>query len=245
MTVDITAVITGHREGLMAGASLTTFRAAIDRAESSGLTVETVVMLDRPDTDTAAVLGAARDWGAEVVELDLGDQGRVRNHASEAAAGRYVAFLDADDHWSENWLVEAHQTCHEGGDGVIAHPEVNWFFGGFNHVFFHADVRDPGFDPAHLRHANYWDALCLAPRAAYVDHPYASRDVAGGFAYEDWHWNMETLAAGYAHHVARGTLHFKRRREGSQTVQASAAQVLTRMSPLLDFAWPGYARRDR
>ena len=35
-----------------------------------------------------------------------GDLGRVRNALVPRATGRYIAFLDADDLFSENWLAE-------------------------------------------------------------------------------------------------------------------------------------------
>ena len=70
-----------------------------------------------------------------------------------------------------------------------------------------------------------------------------TRAVADGYAYEDWHWMLETYRDGYVHRVVPETIHFKRRREGSQYVQARARSVLTRPSELLDFAW--WQERDR
>lgn len=241
MNADVTAVMTAHHEGSMATPGLTSFLEAIDHArEALSIDIEPIVMLDRPDSATIEELGRVEDLGCTLVTLDLGDQGLVRNEAVRRADGRMVAFLDADDLWSTNWLTEAYRIA-DGEPSVIVHPEMDWFFGDSGHVFLHADQTDPQFRPGFLRLANYWDALCLAPRQTHVEHPYARRDVEGGFAYEDWHWNLETLAAGHQHRVARGTIHFKRRRDDSQTMKATAARVLTRPSPMLSYAWPGYA----
>ena len=223
----------------MAGLSFRSLLDAVGVARDGGLDVEVLVVLDNPTAATTAAFAEAERHGARIAEVSYADQGKVRNHAVGLARADRVAFLDGDDLWSENWLVDAYATCTRADDPdrVIGHPELNWFFENQQNLYFLPDQTDPEFDPALLRIANPWDALCLAPRAAYVDHPFAARAVADGYAYEDWHWMLETYLAGYVHRVVPETIHFKRRREGSQYVQARARSVLTRPSELLDFAW--------
>ncbi|PWN01778.1 hypothetical protein DJ010_17265 [Nocardioides silvaticus] len=233
---DVTAILTAHGEGVMAGLSFRSLLDAVGVARADGIDVEVLVVLDNPTAATAAVLAEADRHGAAVATVSYADQGKVRNHAVGLAAGGHVAFLDGDDLWSENWLVDAYRLCAESVR-TIAHPELNWFFGDQQNLYFLPDQTDPAFDPAFLRVANPWDALCLAPRAAYVEHPFADRAVADGYAYEDWHWMLETYRGGYVHRVVPETIHFKRRREGSQFVQARSRRVLTRPSEVLDFAW--------
>lgn len=234
---DITAIITAHGEGLMAGVSFHSLRDAVAVARDGGLDVEVLVVLDNPDRATREVFSDAEAHGSRVVEVSYADQGRVRNHAAELAKGRYIAFLDGDDLWSENWLTEAYAVCATDPGRIIAHPEVNWFFEQIGNLFFMVDQTDPEFDPAYLRFSNYWDALCLSPAAAHRDHPFSDRDIAAGFAYEDWHWNLETVAAGFQHRVVPDTLHFKRRRRWSQTLEASQNLSLPRPSAVLDYDW--------
>lgn len=240
-SIDITAVITGHREGVMAGVSIRSFLDCIDFAKTRGVSVEVLGVLDRPDRKTRDVFSALSELGHRVIELDFGDQGQARNCAVERSSGKYVAFLDGDDLWSLNWLVEALKVCEDSPGKVICHPEYNWFFDQNSNVLLMTDDRDPFYQENFLRFANYWDALCLAPRQAHLDAPYCARDVAGGFAYEDWHWNCETVSLGYRHWVATDTIHFKRRRKDSQTLRASAAKVLQKRTRLLDYGW----QRDR
>ncbi|MEZ0578846.1 glycosyltransferase [Nocardioides sp. MH1] len=239
---DVAAIITGHAEGVMAGLSFRSLLDAVEVARAGGLEVDVLVVLDNPTEATRAVFAEAESRGATVAEVSYADQGKVRNSAVELSTADNVAFLDGDDLWSENWLAEAHRLC-VTEPAAIAHPELNWFFGGQQNLYFLPDQTDPAFDPALLRIANPWDALCMAPRRAYLEHPFTARAVSEGYAYEDWHWNLETFAAGFVHRVVPGTIHFKRRREGSQYVQARASSVLTRPSDLLDYAW--WAERDR
>lgn len=233
--IDVTAIITVHREGAMAGISHRSLMDAIAHARSHGIVVEALAMMDDPDDFTRAMFADGEDLRVE--EVCFKDQGKVRNHAVELASGQYVAFLDGDDLWSENWLTEGVKACRAGANGVIVHPEFNWFFESNRNIFIHTDQLDPAFDPAVLRFANYWDALCVAPRQVYLHHPFADRDVPGGFAYEDWHWNCETVASGFVHRVAPGTIHFKRRRLSSQTIHASSQKCLTPDHRLLNYEW--------
>jgi hypothetical protein len=126
--------------------------------------------------------------------------------------------------------------CASDPGRIIAHPELDWVFNHQCYVLFHADQTDPEFDLAFLRIGNYWDAMCMAPREAYARHRFGRRAVADGFAYEDWHWNIDTLTSGFVHRVVPETVHFKRRREGSQTREAFGNQCLTRPSPFYDYA---------
>lgn len=234
---DIAAVITAHNEGELAAVSLRSLQDAVAQARSAGLTVEVLAMLDNPDDATVAALDTGVAAGVRVEEVSYADQGHVRNHAVSITEADYLAFLDGDDLWTENWLVDAHRVCLSDPGRVIAHPELNWFFGHQHNLYFLPDQDDPDFDPAFARIANPWDALCMAPRSAHADHPYADRAVADGYAYEDWHWNLETLAAGYRHLVAPQTIHFKRRRKVSQFMKARDAWVMTRPSEFLTYRY--------
>jgi len=239
---DVAAILTAHAEGVMAGLSFRSLLDAASVARGQGIDVEMLVVLDNPTDATRVAFAEADQHGATLAEVSYADQGKVRNHAVAAVSADHVAFLDGDDLWSENWLADAHRLCADD-HRLIGHPELNWFFENQQNLYFLPDQTDPAFDPALLRIANPWDALCFAPRAAYLDHPFAPRAVADGYAYEDWHWMQETFAAGYVHRVVPETIHFKRRREGSQYVQARARSVLTRPSEVLDFAW--WQERDR
>lgn len=238
---DISAVITAHREGTMAGVSLRSLISAVAVAREAGLVVEILVVLDDPNDTTRAVFADCVDDGISVLEVSFKDQGLVRNYAVGVSKGRYIAFLDGDDLWGENWLPTAFDMCQSEAGKIIAHPELDWFFGASNNLFFHADQTDPGFDPAFLRFGNYWDALCLAPREAYERHPYSHREVQQGYAYEDWLWNIETLDDGFVHRVVPGTIHFKRRRNGSQTMIASGSKTLTRPHRFFSYEWSSTA----
>ncbi|GAA1731150.1 hypothetical protein GCM10009809_28330 [Isoptericola hypogeus] len=231
---DVTVILAAHHEGALAGPTIRSMLDAVARAQEDGIAVEVAVVLDDPSAATLEVFSDAEERGWVVHQVDFKDHGLARNYAVERAAGSCVAHLDADDLWSRNWLSAAFGLCRSEGD-VIVHPEVDWFFGESANLFFHVDQVDPSFDPNFMRFSNYWDSLCLAPRKVFLDHPLAPRDIAGGFAYDDWYWNIETVQAGLVHRVAPDTIHFKRRQKMSQNIVAVTNKSLTRWAPLLTY----------
>lgn len=241
MTADITAIVTAHDEGDLARPALASMRAAVATARSAGLQVDCLAVLDACDEATRAVFAA--EPGLTVVEVAYADHGLTRNDAVIRAAGGYVAFLDADDLWSRNWLTAAYDACAADPGRVIAHPMVDWVFGEENYRGFQPDQTDPAWSGASLRVANPWDQLCMAPRQVHLDHPYRRRDLEAGFAYLDWSWNLETVAAGLVHRSVPGTIHFKRRRAASRWAEAKARHSLPFPSPLHDYDW--WARADQ
>lgn len=244
MTCDLTCIITGHREGRLTVPSLRSFWAAIEAARAAGFTVEARLCLDRPDENTEQLFNSYKQDAVSVDIYDFADQGKVRNSAVAQANGKYCAFLDADDIWSECWLVEALTFLKDKPETHIAHPEFNYFFEKQATIFTHVDQESPEFRLDLLRVANYWDALCVCPTQIYRDIPFCDRDIAGGYAYEDWFWNCETVAAGCIHKVVPDTVLFKRRQENSQTMKASSNKSLTHTHPLLDYAHPMYSAED-
>lgn len=233
---DISAIITAHREGAMLGLSLNSFMEAIREAENGGLTVEKLIVLDRANDATRAMLPQSGKSDFIIREVDYGDQGAARNLAVEVCSGEYIAFLDGDDLWSYNWLTKAHQVCLTDSS-MIAHPEFNWFFDNSNRILIKADQDGCAYDEEFLRFGNFWDAMCMAPREAYTRYPFCARAVSSGYAYEDWYWNCETVEAGYRHRVVPDTVHFKRRRQMSQTLEAASNNVSVRPNALSRYSY--------
>ncbi|MCC6797458.1 MAG: glycosyltransferase [Candidatus Hydrogenedentes bacterium] len=93
--------------------------AAIRQAEQAlGEPVE-IIVGDNVSTDATA--SVAKSLGAKVVPVDIRCISVVRNRAAEQATGKYLVFVDADDHMSRNMLVEIHRVMEAGkhiGGGV-------------------------------------------------------------------------------------------------------------------------------
>ena len=190
-----------------------------------------MVALDCATPETTAYFHqtALDHWPKQPFEE--GDLGRVRNAIVPQAQGRFIAFLDADDLFSENWLREGVlrlRAAEAQGKRAIAHPELNWLFDGAQSVFLKPDQADPLFTPYHFYFMNYYDSLCMCPRAAHLEHPYVHRDIPAGLSFQDWQFSIETMAAGWEHMSARDTIIFKRRRDDSLVTESRSRRALVR-----------------
>jgi hypothetical protein len=240
---DITAVLTVHAEGVLAGPSLVSFEEEIEFARGAGLDVEGLIILDRPNPATRLQFIGA-ECRHRIVFSDAGDPGLARNAAVAVAKGAFVSFLDGDDLWGHGWLTLAHQFCSAEPDKSVAHSEFNVIFGEVRQVWWHADSRHPAFDPGYLRIGNYWDAMSFAARSIYTRYPFAANDLRRGFGHEDWHWNCVTLAAGIDHRPVAGTVHFKRRRQGSQMALCDTINAVPWVTPLSSYGWAGRSNQS-
>ncbi len=99
---------------------------AVRRLKAAGGTVE-VVVVDNESSD--ATVERARAFPVRIVTEERHCIAAVRNAGARAARGRFLAFVDADSHPSENSLLrirEALSTGRYAGGGVRIHPE-RWF----------------------------------------------------------------------------------------------------------------------
>jgi hypothetical protein len=231
---DITLIVTAHNEATVCGPTMRSAEATLAFARERGYDVETLIGLDSPTPATAAYFAPERWPGWEVTTVELRDVGRVRNHMARLASGRYVAFLDADDLLSENWLAEAAASLDRAaaeGRREIAHPELNVFFDGMRSVLVNIDQDSPLFTPYYLYVRNYYDTLAMAPREAHLELPYGDRDIPHGISREDFQFTIESMSAGWTHRVVPDTIIFKRRRENSLVMESNGRRTITRRLP--------------
>ncbi len=234
MSVDLTLVVTAHDETTVCGPTMRSADRAVAEARRAGFTVQPLVVLDAATDATTAYFGQSLFDHWERWTFAEGDLGRVRNTVVQQLDCRYVAFLDADDLFSDNWLAAgtaALERAAPDGDRVIAHPELNVIFDGAKSVKVSLDQRSPLFTPHYLYLRHYYDSLCLAPREVHLEIPYVSRDVPNGLSYQDFQFTIETLEARWRHVVVPDTIIFKRRRDFSLVTESTARRSIVRSLP--------------
>lgn len=226
----IAAIITTHAEGDLIRATLTSCMESVSHfKQKTGLAAQILIAMDCPSSATQKVVDEYRDV-AEVHVFDFADQGLVRNAMVKEAQAEFIAFLDGDDLWSENWLINAHSAAQSYNGKCVIYPEFNWFFEGSSNILCQIDDLEPTFDIESLRVTNLWDALCFCSKDIYLKFPFSKRRIKDGFAYEDWHWNRQLVEAAVEQKIARDTIIFKRRRIGSQSSKASRRGVMAEPS---------------
>lgn len=232
--MDISVILTAHREGMIVGATVASALEAIAYAEESlQLNIELIAVLDRSDDLTRETIVSGFDSRCDLLlECDEGDPGQSRNRGVEASTAKYVSFLDGDDLWSFNWLAEAWRFSKQY-PGAIAHSACNVVFGEQNGLWWHVDSEGPLFDARYLLWAHYWDAMSFVSREIMLVHPFQKNDIDRGFGHEDWHWSVATVKAGIPHKPVPNTVHFKRRRTGSQMSKVDGAGCVVLPDPVI------------
>jgi hypothetical protein len=233
-STDLSLIVTAHDETLVSGPTMKSADMAVEAARAAGYTVQTIIALDKATESTTNYFHQACFDHWERWVMGEGDLGRVRNALVPQTSGRFIAYLDADDLFSENWLVEglAVLTAAEGrGERIIAHPEVNIVFDGGKYLWQNVDQDSPLFTPHYMYVRNCYDSLCLTPREAHLAVPYVQRDVPNGLSFQDWQFAVETMARGWKHVVVRDTIIFKRRRDFSLVVESRDRQSIIRSLP--------------
>jgi hypothetical protein len=234
MSTDLTLIVTAHDETAVCGPTMRAADLAVEAARRRGFTVQPIIGLDAATEDTSAYFMQPHfdHWERRV--LHEGDLGKVRNALVPETDGRFIAFLDADDLFSENWLAEgvaALEAAAERGERAIAHPELNVIFDGNRSILLNIDQSSPLFTPHYLYFRHFYDSLCMAPREAHLEVPYVTRDVPNGLSYQDFQFTIETLAAGWRHVVVRDTIIFKRRRDVSLVTESNTRKSIVRALP--------------
>ena len=225
---EIAIVLNAHREGWYLHTALASVAAAAGHAaEQSGLAVSVHVVLDRPDDITREIAASSPSLAADVIEVDFGDLALSRAAGIDRADAPYVALMDGDDLWGDEWLCRAHQAAVAHGGEAIWHPDINLMFGADPNVLFvHPDSEDDSFDSFDLIDHNHWTSLSFGPREVYLRYPFHPLHLARGRGFEDWSWNCRTLAAGVPHKVVPQTVHFVRRRPGSLSKLSESLGIL-------------------
>ncbi|MGN8119838.1 glycosyltransferase [Labrys sp. 22185] len=220
--IDVSIVLNLHDEAVFLKRTTLSLEAAADFARHSGLKVELVIVLDNPSDDT-------RNWVATYRSLSFvavrhvtvanGSLGPSRNDGIKLSRGRYIMTADADDLISYNSIVCFFDLAELTPGPSVIYPNFYLAFDRKNWLYrmFSTDV--------------------ISPERFFENHPYVSRifcrkeiltripfedaRISNGYAFEDWHHNMELWAAGCKMLVAKNTVVFYRIRNNSLMEKAS------------------------
>ena len=119
MKPEVTSVLNVHREEWMVYPSIFSILQAKEHAEKNGINVEILVILDCANKLTEDFVNSNLDDNSIIKHIDEGDLSAARNYAVSQAQGDYIAFLDADDIWSKNWITEAYLYLRDKKHNII------------------------------------------------------------------------------------------------------------------------------
>lgn len=231
---DVSCLVTFHNEGYLAHRTLTSVGLCRDYAEKRGLSVELVLVLDNADPVTESVVtghfAVRRD--DQILRVHERSAPMSRNQGIQAAKGEFISIHDGDDYYSENLVYEGVAQC-KAQPRLITHAEINIGFESEYYMYRVGNIRHGDYTKYDLLTQNPLSVQTIASRHVFIQIPY--QPTGNGFGYEDWHWNAETIAAGYEHVALPHTFMFYRRKKrGSVLARESAIKSLIRPSHLFD-----------
>lgn len=225
---DVSIILNVHREAGYLARTMDSLDAAVAFVAQAGFSCEIIVVADRPDQETLDWLEARSMCAyaaARTVLVNNGSLGLSRNDGIALTRGTYILTADADDLISFNIIAA-------GIEAVRTHSGPALFFPQYYHAF--------GMDP-HLY--ELYPLSVVTPQAMVGSHPYVSRFFArradigqlqfhdlrlsSGFAYEDWHFNMKSVAAGLDLRIMPQAVIYYRQRATSLLRQADAMSMRT------------------
>ncbi len=116
---DVSVIVPAYRSAQTIGRTLKSI------ARQTAKPREVIVVDDGSDDDTAQVArsfaGTLNGIELQVIEQQNGGAGAARNRALKAAAGKLVAFLDADDEWLPEKLERSLDIMAKTDAGLVSH----------------------------------------------------------------------------------------------------------------------------
>ncbi|MFC5082692.1 glycosyltransferase [Microvirga arabica] len=215
-----------HREVVYLRRTLLSLDEAVRFAQAKGLRLELVAVLDQSDDATRHVLSSfdlGSYSGVQFIDVDHGSLGLSRNAGIEQARGEYIFTADADDLVSYNYFHDIYATARRLGPKALYFPEYVLIFGesAFISRYFGLDRVGP---MTFVDRQPYISRVC-SHRSAFRSIPYKDVRLSRGYAYEDWHFNAEAVAAGLNIHTVDDTILFYRQRPGSLLKSADALSI--------------------
>jgi glycosyltransferase involved in cell wall biosynthesis len=234
--MDISIILTCHAEALLLHRTILSIERMRKLAETKNLRSEVIVVVDNPTEDTSAFFKKHNPLteAYKILFVSFGDAGLSRNLGVQHATGKYIALHDGDDIFSVNWIWDAYKLAETLDDKAILHPEYTLTFGSDQQFLHHQFSQDnERFHHRSFLEYNPYDALAFANRKVFEDNPYNKTDNGTGF--EDWLWNLTTIAHGYRHYAVSETVLFirKKRTQSRLSFHVSQQSVIDK-TPFLD-----------
>lgn len=246
MNIEVSVVMPAHHEGRLVHPTMRSILRTVEYARNQNISVEIVIVMDKADDKTENYFKKFENSEIVFEKVDYGDLGLTRNHGVNAAKGRYITFIDADNLFGLKWICAFYNYLEKLDRDVIVHPEYHVVFEDENVIWKQLSSTDPAFNVGNFFENNYWDANCAAKKSQLLNYPYKSTTSTKGFGFEDWHFNCETIANGVEHHVVPQTVHFLRKKKfGSLLASSRGTSRIIRPTKLFEPALLASLLKDR
>lgn len=240
--IGVDCILNVHRERPdVLRASLRCLTAVMNEASYRGVATRLTVVLDRATAGQVALVETSlaslrTDQRGELLETDLGDLGEARNAAISQTDRPLVAFFDADDLWSREWVAAGAELLDRSSSAsaLVVNSDFNVVFDERKVIEVSRNLDSPHSLPSAMYAvANFSTSQIITSRALLEDVPFPSRSDDKVFGFEDWEWSRLVSDEGVRRRSARGTVHFVRRESGSASLMRKLGARLPRPTHLL------------
>lgn len=138
--LDISVVLTAHREGILAQHTINSLTLAIEFANRYDISTEVIIVLDNANRETELFFKKDLNFKNTKLETSLSDPGLARNQGINIATGKYIAILDSDDLFGKTWLKKAFEAAESSKMLTIFHPQYTVYFGANNIIHKHKNL---------------------------------------------------------------------------------------------------------
>ncbi len=214
--MDVSIILTFHSEELAAYKTLLCIENAAKKLAEANVSYEIIAHIDNGDETTIrCVESFAKDHEVRIFRNSFGEPSASRNFSVKEAKGRYVALIDGDDLITDNFLIDGYNMLEKASEDYVLHCEYNLTFGidECSRLWHMYDSMDDDTDLLISVGRNRWSSGTFLKRSVAKKFPYEL--AANGYGYEDWHFNLETLAAGIKHKVIPHSILFYRIKQSS------------------------------
>lgn len=231
--VDLSIIVTAHHEGLVAHKTMLSIERACALLDKANYSYEIIVSIDCGDKATKNYFNSYSNMKIKVFEWEHADLSQSRNSAIKHAKGKFVAFIDADDLMSENWLHDGLSFLLNKPFGkYIAHAEYTIEFEGADSIVKKYGATNRDQDILLSVFAARWNSVIIAPTSFIKENPYLPN--SAGYGYEDWHMSLNFLEQGLENVLIPKTAIFVRRKlTGSEWARQKSSRSLLHAHPVL------------
>ena len=231
MKKGVSVILNCHQEGALVLNALQGIQANFDRLNKSSLQTELIVVLDNANDITNSIVQNYH-FGLEkkiILNTNYGNLSQARNKAMTVAQFDYITFLDGDDTWSSDWLLNCLILTNKySNDSLgILHPEFRV------RIFDDARIVDrqivnKNYDDLLLAVENRWTSSIFACRHLLRNFNYEPLDFENKVGFEDWNLNRLTVNEKVPHRSVKNTIHYVTVKE----ISLSSLQNMSNFMPL-------------
>lgn len=222
----LSIIVTAHHEGLIAHKTMQSIERAAAKLEKASLPYEVIISIDRGDKTTVDYFKSYNNLPVTVYHWDHGDLSSSRNSAIAKAHGKFVAFIDADDLMSENWLHDSVQLLSQKTyNNYVAHSAYTIEFEGADAIVQKTGCTSKAQDMLLSVLSGRWNSVIVAPITLLKKFPYAPN--SPGYGYEDWYLSCCLIDSGVKNILVPETAIFVRRKaSGSEWARQKTSRSL-------------------